>query len=319
MGGSAGRVPLIKLNFNHCQSHTQIPASQSANLRQMILFELCCHTGRGNSLDSRKKKKRACKLFPSCFKVPNNRKRFVFMCGVSVSSLSPLVSAGFYSARASVNSTRDLLLSAHVQQSGRQNTKGCRLSFSWINKTVQGSFKPGGSCCVTLFSRRRFDQSRLQDLFPLLSPPTRHPPSLPHPTLQPPKPTSALLLLINGGLLTANSNWLGSTGLVGEGRMEGKVQPISSSRSLPFPSPPDRTPFLMLLGISHGGNCKYLAHLVRLPRASVAVSTNRKTCVSENGRICLRETRRWNGSIRDVLTCLLNRELNILGWVCLFL
>lgn len=187
VGGSAGRVPLIKLNFNHCQSHTQIPASQSANLRQMILFELCCHTGRGNSLDSRKKK-RACKLFPSCFKVPNNRKRFVFMCGVSVSSLSLLVPAGFYSACASVNSTRDLLLSAHVQQSGRQNTKGCRLSFSWINKTVQGSFKPGGSCCVTLFSRRRFDQSRLQDLFPLLSPQHATLPASHIPHSNPPNP-----------------------------------------------------------------------------------------------------------------------------------
>ena len=195
VGGSAGRVPLIKLNFNHCQSHTQIPASQSANLRQMILFELCCHTGRGNSLDSRKKKekkkkKRACKLFPSCFKVPNNRKRFVFMCGVSVSSLSPLVLAGFCSARASVNSIRDLLLSAHVQQSGRQNTKGCRLSFSWINKTLQGSFKPGGSCCVMLFSRRRFDQSRLQDFFPLPHPYT--PPSQP-PTSRTPNPPNPRL------------------------------------------------------------------------------------------------------------------------------
>lgn len=84
MGGSAGRVPLIKLNFNHCQSHTQIPASQSANLRQMILFELCCHTGRGNSLDSRKKKKEPVNYFPPASKSRTTEKGLclcaVFLC-----------------------------------------------------------------------------------------------------------------------------------------------------------------------------------------------------------------------------------------------
>lgn len=37
VGGCGGRVPLIKLNFHLPQRQTQIPASQSANLRQMIL------------------------------------------------------------------------------------------------------------------------------------------------------------------------------------------------------------------------------------------------------------------------------------------
>ncbi len=137
---------------------------------------------------------------------PEQQKRFVFMCGVSVSlSLSLLVSTGFYCACAIVNNIWAPQLSAHVQQSERQNAKGCRLSFLWINKTVQGSFKPGGSCCITLFSRQRFDQSRLQDLSFLSFPPRAALPAshIPHSN---PQTTSALLLLIIGGLLTANSN-----------------------------------------------------------------------------------------------------------------
>lgn len=39
--------------------------------------ELSCHTGRGNDTDSHKK--RACKLFPSCFKDLNNKKVCVYV------------------------------------------------------------------------------------------------------------------------------------------------------------------------------------------------------------------------------------------------
>lgn len=196
------------------------------------------------------------------------------MCGVSVLlSLSLLVSAGFYCACASVNNVWDLQLSANVQQSERQNTKGYRLSFSWINKTVQGSFKPGGSCCITLLSRQHLIKAICRTSF-LSFPPTLPASHIPHSN---PQTTSALLLLIIGGLLTANSNWLGSIGLEGVG---GESSTQKFSRSLPSPFP-HRTPFLMLLGISHRGNCKYLAHLVRLARGLVVVSTNRKICVSK--------------------------------------
>lgn len=47
MGGCSVRVPLIKLNFNHCQRHIQIPARQSANLRQMILLSFHATLGVG--------------------------------------------------------------------------------------------------------------------------------------------------------------------------------------------------------------------------------------------------------------------------------
>lgn len=71
VGGCGGRVPLIKLNFNHRQRHTQIPDSQSANLRQMILLSFPATLGVGMA-QILIKKKEACKLFPSCFKDLNN-------------------------------------------------------------------------------------------------------------------------------------------------------------------------------------------------------------------------------------------------------
>lgn len=49
VGGCGGRVPLIKLNFHHSQRHTQIPASQSANLRQMILLSFLATLGVGTA------------------------------------------------------------------------------------------------------------------------------------------------------------------------------------------------------------------------------------------------------------------------------
>lgn len=56
VGGYGGRVPLIKLNFNHRQRHTQIPDSQSANLRQMILLSFPATLGVGTAQILIKKK-----------------------------------------------------------------------------------------------------------------------------------------------------------------------------------------------------------------------------------------------------------------------
>lgn len=49
VGGCGGRVHLIKLNFNPCQRQTQIPESQSANLRQMILLSFPATLGVGTA------------------------------------------------------------------------------------------------------------------------------------------------------------------------------------------------------------------------------------------------------------------------------
>lgn len=49
VGGCGVRAPLIKLNFHHRQRHTQIPASQSANLRQMILLSFPATLGVGTA------------------------------------------------------------------------------------------------------------------------------------------------------------------------------------------------------------------------------------------------------------------------------
>lgn len=49
VGGCGVRVALIKLNFHHRQRHTQIPASQSANLRQMILLSFPATLGVGTA------------------------------------------------------------------------------------------------------------------------------------------------------------------------------------------------------------------------------------------------------------------------------
>lgn len=93
VGGCGGRVPLIKLNFNHRQRHTQIPDSQSANLRQMILLSFPATLGVGMA-QILIKKKEACKLFPSCFKDLNNWKEkdmclhVVFLCCCLGSSVS---------------------------------------------------------------------------------------------------------------------------------------------------------------------------------------------------------------------------------------
>lgn len=71
---------------------------------------------------------------------------------------------------------------------------------------------------------------------------------------------SALLVLIIGGLLTANSNWLASMDwwLRGFGWGESSTQKFSRSLPSPFPH---STSFLMLLDISHKGNCEYFGTL----------------------------------------------------------
>lgn len=49
VSGCGGRVPLVKLNFHLRQRHTQIQASQSANLRQMILVSFPATLGVGTA------------------------------------------------------------------------------------------------------------------------------------------------------------------------------------------------------------------------------------------------------------------------------
>lgn len=142
VGGCGGRVPLIKLNFNHRQRHTQIPDSQSANLRQMILLSFPATLGVGTA-QILIKKKEACKLFPSCFKDLNNWKE-KDMCLHVVFLCCCLGSVSLSWVDGSANNIGDLQLSAHVQLTETRDTKGCHLSFSWINKALQASFKPGG-------------------------------------------------------------------------------------------------------------------------------------------------------------------------------
>lgn len=195
------------------------------------------------------KQKRASKLFPSCFKVPSDKKRFrVYVWCFSVVVVSSLsVAAGFYCACASVNNIWGSAAVCSRAAAPRNKTlKDAVPQSLQINKTVWRSFKTkGGSCCIMPLWRRRLDQSHSQDLFPLHFPPHT---TLPHPNLRPPphsrptQTTSALLLLIIGGLLTANSNWLGSVGPAGgvaaAGRMEGKVQPRSPQGHCPLQTPP---------------------------------------------------------------------------------
>lgn len=80
MGGCGGRVPLIKLNFHHRQRHSQIPASQSANLRQMILLSLPATLGVGTAQILFLK---PVNYFPAASKI-RTTKRFVFICNVSM-------------------------------------------------------------------------------------------------------------------------------------------------------------------------------------------------------------------------------------------
>lgn len=141
VGGYGGRVPLIKLNFNHRQRHTQIPDSQSANLRQMILLSFPATLGVGTAQILIKKG--ACKLFPSCFKDLNNWKE-KDMCLHVVFLCCCLGSVSLSWVDGSANNIGDLQPSAHVQLTETRDTKGCHLSFSWINKALQASFKPGG-------------------------------------------------------------------------------------------------------------------------------------------------------------------------------
>lgn len=68
VGGCGGRVPLIKLNFHLCQRRTQIPASQSANLRQMILSSFPATLGVGTAQILIKKKKQPVNYFPPASK-----------------------------------------------------------------------------------------------------------------------------------------------------------------------------------------------------------------------------------------------------------
>lgn len=99
MGGCGVRFPLIKSNFNHCQRHIQIPASQSANLRQMILLSF--HATLGVGTVQILIKKEPVNYFPPASKSQKKKKKgFVFMCAVSV-LLS--VAAGFYCACASLS------------------------------------------------------------------------------------------------------------------------------------------------------------------------------------------------------------------------
>lgn len=68
VGGCGGRVPLIKLNFDYRQRHTQIPDSQSANLRQMILLSFPATLGVGTAQILIKKKKEPVNYFPPASK-----------------------------------------------------------------------------------------------------------------------------------------------------------------------------------------------------------------------------------------------------------
>lgn len=133
------------------------------------------------------KQKRASKLFPSCFKVPSDKKKVLCLCVVFLCCcrLEPVGRGWFllcmceckqYLGSAAVRSRaaapRNKTLKDAVPQSLR------------INKTVWRSFKTkGGSCCIMPLWRRHVDQSHSQDLFPLLFPPHT---TLPHPNLRPP-------------------------------------------------------------------------------------------------------------------------------------
>lgn len=131
VGGCGGRVPLIKLNFNHRQRHTQIPDSQSANLRQMILLSFPATLGVGTA-QILIKKNEPVNYFPPASKTWTTEKKkicvYMWCFSVVVLGLSSI----------------DLQPSAHVQLTETRDTKGCHLSFSWINKALQASFKPGG-------------------------------------------------------------------------------------------------------------------------------------------------------------------------------
>lgn len=90
MGGCGVRVPLVKSNFHHCQRHTQIPAGQSANLRQIILFSFLATLGVRTAPILIGKE--PVNYFPTTSKT---RTKTVFMCGVAVlSSPCPSVSVG---------------------------------------------------------------------------------------------------------------------------------------------------------------------------------------------------------------------------------
>lgn len=79
VAGCGGRVPLIKLNFNHCQRRTQIPASQSANLRQMILLSFPATLGVGTAQILIKKKKKPVNYFPPASKSRTTKKVCVYV------------------------------------------------------------------------------------------------------------------------------------------------------------------------------------------------------------------------------------------------
>lgn len=94
VGGYGGRVPLIKLNFNHRQRHTQIPDSQSANLRQMILLSFPATLGVGTA-QILIKKKEPVNYFPPASKTWTTEKKkiCVYMWCFSVVVLGLSVSA----------------------------------------------------------------------------------------------------------------------------------------------------------------------------------------------------------------------------------
>lgn len=79
MGGCEGRVPLIKLSLNLCQKRTQIPASQSANLRQMILLSFPATLGVGTAEILIKKKTGPVNYFPLASKSRTTKKVCVYV------------------------------------------------------------------------------------------------------------------------------------------------------------------------------------------------------------------------------------------------
>lgn len=114
----------------------QIPASQSANLRQMILLRFHATLGVG-TVQILVKKKEPVNYFPPASKSwATTKKLYVYVWCFCVVVMSLPVVAGFYCACARVNNIRDLQLSTHMWQSERQNANGCCLSVSQLNKTA---------------------------------------------------------------------------------------------------------------------------------------------------------------------------------------
>lgn len=152
------------------------------------------------------KQKRASKLFPSCFKVPSDKKRFcVYVWCFSVVVISSLsVAAGFYCACASVNNIRDLQLSVHVLQHRETKTlKDAVPQSLQINKTVWRSFKTKRGVLLHYASLKAASRSK-PFAGPLSSPfsSTHHPP-----TSQSPTPPSPLPPNSNHVCLAAANHW----------------------------------------------------------------------------------------------------------------